>query len=568
MPIPRVTCSADVSIGVAATSGGYLMNLSASATNGPITEYRWTILFTPSGGSAALNSGDFTSGVAVGQNVSFTAPDGVFGTYVVQCVATNSTGPSNPYIDGETGQQNLIVADGDGVEYPGDFQYSYGTTLRSSLTTLKSLGGGGGGADENVKVSATDTTAGNLQDKINAINGIQESIGTPGGNENLTIEPNYGSSANTVCEGNDGRLADARTPTSHATSHQTGGGDEVNVGGLSGVLADDQKSNAIRTTDGPTLLNVGSVSDGQFLQRSGANIIGAAAGGSSPLTTKGDLFTYDTGDARLPVGSDDQVLIADSGEATGIKWGNLSDSRALWKTPSTPHASDEEFGSLVFPASMSRNYTKSASALDPYAAFSSGDCRELVDKSWILLQPPGNAQEHYIYKAYTFPTNAMVWCRIRGGHRDNVTQTNNDATIGLGIYQVAPGAVGAGANICRTSNSIELLIYETDANNTSWQAIRHDGSFGDVNFGPDIDSGVGMVWDYCGIHKLGTTYHYWLWNDAGQSCYCGKYTHSSIAPAYIAIQFLNAQITDPGNLVMGVDFIRVVESATFIPIAG
>jgi hypothetical protein len=43
-------------------------------------------------------------------------------------------------------------------------------------------------------------------------------------------------------------------------------------------------------------------------------------GGSSPLTTKGDLYTFSTVDARLGVGANGTVLTAASGEATGLQW--------------------------------------------------------------------------------------------------------------------------------------------------------------------------------------------------------------------------------------------------------
>jgi len=43
-------------------------------------------------------------------------------------------------------------------------------------------------------------------------------------------------------------------------------------------------------------------------------------GAASPLTTKGDLYTYSTSDTRLGVGANNTVLTAASGEATGLKW--------------------------------------------------------------------------------------------------------------------------------------------------------------------------------------------------------------------------------------------------------
>lgn len=44
------------------------------------------------------------------------------------------------------------------------------------------------------------------------------------------------------------------------------------------------------------------------------------AGTTSPLTTKGDVWTYSTTDARLGVGANGTVLTADSAETTGLKW--------------------------------------------------------------------------------------------------------------------------------------------------------------------------------------------------------------------------------------------------------
>tara|TARA_Y100000310_G_C20383967_1_gene669513 strand:+ start:34 stop:747 length:714 start_codon:yes stop_codon:yes gene_type:complete len=50
----------------------------------------------------------------------------------------------------------------------------------------------------------------------------------------------------------------------------------------------------------------------------GSQSVTPSAGAS--LTTKGDVLAYDTTVTRLAVGTDGQVLSADSGESTGLKW--------------------------------------------------------------------------------------------------------------------------------------------------------------------------------------------------------------------------------------------------------
>lgn len=74
------------------------------------------------------------------------------------------------------------------------------------------------------------------------------------------------------------------------------------------------------------------------------------AGGSSPLTTKGDVFVFGTANARLPVGSDGQVLTSRSSATNGVDW----------ESPGWTLNVNESGGSLANFTAVSGTWTTSA----------------------------------------------------------------------------------------------------------------------------------------------------------------------------------------------------------------
>jgi hypothetical protein len=72
------------------------------------------------------------------------------------------------------------------------------------------------------------------------------------------------------------------------------------------------------TSNTNTRLAIGSA--GQVLTVAAGVPSWASPSDQTPLTTKGDIFTFSTVDARLGVGANGTVLTADSAETTGLKW--------------------------------------------------------------------------------------------------------------------------------------------------------------------------------------------------------------------------------------------------------
>ena len=77
----------------------------------------------------------------------------------------------------------------------------------------------------------------------------------------------YGTLANTACEGNDARLSDARTPTAHNTTHQSGGADSIKIDDLA---APDDNTDLDASTSKHGLLKKLSGTATEFLNGSGS----------------------------------------------------------------------------------------------------------------------------------------------------------------------------------------------------------------------------------------------------------------------------------------------------------
>lgn len=111
-------------------------------------------------------------------------------------------------------------------------------TANVELNTNKNLASGYAGLDVSSKLTGSQQVYGTGSNTATQGNDARVPIQTE--NNALVGTDGTPDTGNPYVTDSDSRNTDSRTPTAHAASHENGGGDEINVVGLSGLLADPQ----------------------------------------------------------------------------------------------------------------------------------------------------------------------------------------------------------------------------------------------------------------------------------------------------------------------------------------
>jgi len=285
---------------------------------------------------------------------------------------------------------------------------------------------------------------------------------------------------------------------------------------------------------------------------------------SDPATEDGYLYVYaKVEDGYAELHCMDSYNLSTQLTSRGSLFTVSSDLSA---PPLVPHPYDDEFESTTLDASWTEDFDSygagSGYPIDPYLSLSSGYARRLIhtdrEKSWYLIQTPGNNTDHRLYKACTVPTNMFVWMRSRFLQR---SAASTDAQISLSLESSTDGV---------PDDYSKFRVYHKGYNSGySLEVVTEVDDGGPTNSGMIHDcTGEEQGYDYIGISKRGTQYTAWAFNDTGQS-YC--FWTATISPSThlidtIIIKFRSTSSAGtPGTGIFGVDFLRVSDNATFLP---
>lgn len=326
---------------------------------------------------------------------------------------------------------------------------------------------------------------------------------------------------------------DGAAPAAHAASHLPGGSDALTTAAAGTIQPDDTAAE-------------GSASS--FARSDHRHAIAAAAPG---IVTPG---------ASAAEGSSTSFARADHVHSMNAISGITSGSER-WVHPASAHADDEEYETSTDPFTLydgSGNAVASEptdTTIDPYSNDTTHHHSNVngFRPGWLTFKCRNNNSRFYHMKSHTSPTNQCSYTRV--GMKSRPSPNNNEDDIALMLMAATSGHPDP-------NNRIELIWQQTTSGRRAVCRITSGGVDNTVFTG----SAFGTEWElysYVIIGKIGTTFHFWLAGDSGGWSYLGNGTFSGTI-AYVGYMFQTNGST-PGNGLNQTDFLRFVDSATFIP---
>ncbi len=173
--------------------------------------------------------------------------------------------------------------------------------------------------------------------------------------------------------------------------------------------------------------------------------------GGSPLTTKGDIYGFSTVNARIPVGTDGQVLQADSAQALGVKWATPSAGGVTSVTGTANQiTASPTTGAVVLtlPAAIITPGTLNVSDATPATSGSTG--------ALTVVGGIGTLQNSYFEGDLTVAPTGNNSSVNFSGALNTYIRGNNNAGVGIrNVYNLSRGSIASptilttGANIYR-----------------------------------------------------------------------------------------------------------------------
>jgi hypothetical protein len=219
-------------------------------------------------------------------------------------------------------------------------------------------------------------------------------------------------------------------------------------------------------------------------------------GAASPLTTKGDLYTFGSSDTRIGVGANDTVLTADSSTATGLKWAAPASSSLTW--------TQRKSGS-------SNSMTKIAyNGTDLYVAVGSA--------GGLFTSPDGIT---WTSRTSGFGANAI-----------NCVAFGNSLWVAVGGNGTITTSTDGTTWTARTANFATQTINDVIYANSTWVAVGNGG--GTANTGGITYSTDGITWTRKNQSiTVGSGYRCVVWNGTnfiiGSNTSTNNYLYASTA---------------------------------------